>query len=108
MNTWAILAAITLTTVIGDYFIKMASLPHNGMATAYFPLGLFFYAVTGVGWFFMMRAHTLAAIGVFYSASTIILLAALGVVIFKEGFGMRDALGIALALASVVVMGSEG
>jgi drug/metabolite transporter (DMT)-like permease len=107
MNTWLILAALTLTTVIGDYFIKIASLPNNGMATAYFPVGLFFYAITGVGWFFMMRAHSLAAIGVLYSASTIILLAALGVLIFKESFGLRDALGIALALASVVVIGGK-
>jgi drug/metabolite transporter (DMT)-like permease len=103
MNIWVLLGLISLTTVVGDYFIKTATLPQNGMMTAYFALGLFFYSITGVGWFFVMRSHSLATVGVFYSASTIIL----GVLVFKEAFGMRDALGIALALASVVVIGSK-
>jgi drug/metabolite transporter (DMT)-like permease len=107
MNIWILLGLISLTTVVGDYFIKTSTLPQNGMMTASFALGLFFYSITGVGWFFVMRSHSLAAVGVFYSASTIIFLAALGVFVFKETFGMRDALGIALALASVVVIGSK-
>jgi drug/metabolite transporter (DMT)-like permease len=107
MNIWLLLCLISITTVIGDYFIKTATLPQHGMASAYFAFGLFFYSITGVGWFFVMRSHTLAKVGVFYSATTIIFLAALGVVIFKESFGIRDALGIALALASVAVIGSK-
>lgn len=107
MNSWLILAAITAFTVIGDYFIKMSSISAHGMVSAYFPLGLIFYGSTGIGWFFMMRSHSLAQIGVLYSAATLLLLAGLGVLVFKESFGLRDGIGIALALASVVVMGSK-
>jgi multidrug transporter EmrE-like cation transporter len=42
-----------------------------------------------------------------YSASTIILLAALGFFVFKEAFGLREVLGISLAIAAVVVMSHE-
>jgi drug/metabolite transporter (DMT)-like permease len=108
MNSWLILAAITVMTVIGDYFIKLSSIPDSGVASAYFPLGLVFYGSTGIGWFYMMRSHSLVQIGVYYSAATLVFLAGLGVLVFKEAFGGRDVLGIALALASVVVMGSKG
>jgi len=54
-----------------------------------------------------MRTHSLAMIGVLYSASTIVLLAALGVFVFKEPFGWREVLGLSLAVASVLVM-SQG
>lgn len=52
-----------------------------------------------------MRHHSLAMIGVLYSSATILLLALLGEVVFREAFGWRDALGIALAIAAVLVMG---
>ena len=51
-----------------------------------------------------MRSHLFSAIGVFYSAATILILAGLGVFVFKEAFGLREALGISLAIAAVVVV----
>ena len=54
-----------------------------------------------------MKSHSLAMIGVMYSASTIILLALLGYVVFKEAFGLRAAVGLTLAIAAVAVMSHE-
>ncbi len=65
------------------------------------------YGSPAIGWFFLMRSHSLAAIGVFYSAATIFLLAILGTVVFREPFGPREWLGLALAIAAVVVMSGE-
>ena len=59
---------------------------------------------TKLGWYFLMKSHSLAAIGVLYSASTILLLTALGYFVFKENIGLKDGLGITLAILSVVVM----
>ena len=107
MNSWLILVTITAMTVVGDYFIKLASLPHQGLTSAYFPLGMVLYGSTGLGWFYMMRSHSMSTVAVYYSAATLVLMAALGALVFKEGFGGRDAVGVGLALASVVVMGSK-
>lgn len=52
----------------------------------------------------LMKSHSLATISVMYSASTIILLALLGYVVFKEAFGWREAVGLTLAIAAVAVM----
>lgn len=76
----------------------------GGLATPGFLLGMVLHALPAIGWFFLMRSHSLAAIGVFYSASIILLLSALGTFVFREAFGARDALGLALAVASVIVM----
>ncbi len=107
MTSILILLTITALTLAGDYFIKLASLQTGGLTTAVFGAGIALYALPAVGWFFLMRSHSLAAIGVFYSAAVLILLAAMGALLFREPFGLRETLGVALAVASVVVMTHE-
>jgi drug/metabolite transporter (DMT)-like permease len=104
MSTITLLIVITLTTVTGDYLVKIASARPNGLTSHTFVLGALFYGLPAVGWFYMMRSHSMAFIGVAYSASTMLLLAALGVFVFRETFQLRDAVGIALAVLSVGVM----
>lgn len=55
-----------------------------------------------------MGSHDLAAIGVFYSASTILLLALHGVVYFGEAFGLRQLIGVSFAVAAVVIIEVKG
>lgn len=105
MQSAIILVVITLLTMAGDYYIKLASARPDGLLTAGFALGVVLYALPALGWFFLMRSHSLAAIGVFYSSATILLLAALGTLVFGEAFGLREGIGVTLAVAAVVVMG---
>jgi len=104
----AILAAIVALTVLGDFFIKVASDRPGAPWSMPFVLGAILYGMPARGWFDLMRTHSLAAIGVIYSASTILLLAALGTVAFGERLGGWEGLGIVLALASVVATGMAG
>ncbi len=104
MTSILILLTVTALTIAGDYFIKVASDRPDGLTTAVFAAGLALYALPAVGWFFLMRSHSLAAIGVFYSATILILLAGMGALIFKEAFGVKEGVGVTLAIASVVVM----
>lgn len=102
-----ILVAITLLTLLGDYFIKVASDTRDGLVTPRFFFGAVLYGLTAIGWFFLMKDHSLAAIGVMYSAATIMLLAGLGYFVFKEQLGFREMAGVALALASVALMSNS-
>ena len=104
MKTALILAAIILVTLIGDYLIKVASQKPSGLTTLTFLGGALLYALPAVGWFYLMKSHSLTAIGVFYSAATILILAGLGFFVFKEAFGLREALGVSLAIAAVIVV----
>ena len=74
------------------------------MATGWFAAGVVTYALLAVGWFMLMKSSTLATIAVMFTASTTMLLSALGYFAFKEQFGLREALGVSLAILSVVVM----
>ena len=104
MKSALTLALIILVTLVGDYLIKVASQKPSGLLTATFISGSMLYALSAIGWFYLMRSHSLAAIGVFYSAATIVILAGLGVFVFKEAFGLREVLGLSLAIAAVLVI----
>ncbi|WP_083194833.1 hypothetical protein [Pararhodobacter sp. CCB-MM2] len=106
MQTTAILVVITILTLIGDYSIKLASNHASGLKAPAFFIGALLYGIPAIGWFFLMRTHSLAEIGVFYSAATLILLAGLGFFVFREPLGWREILGLVLALAAVLVMQS--
>ena len=104
MKSAFILTLIILVTLVGDYLIKVASQKPNGLMTITFLGGVLLYALPAIGWFYLMRSHSLAAIGVFYSAATILILAGLGAFIFKEAFGLREFLGVSLAIAAVAII----
>lgn len=107
MNQLLILTAIIALTLAGDWCIKIASGADRGLLHPIFAAGAVLYAMPAIGWLFLMRSHSLAAIGVYYSAAVLILLAVMGHVVFREAFGLREAVGVSLAIASVVVMSHE-
>jgi small multidrug resistance pump len=97
-------ALATLVVIVGDYFIKTAADKSLPVTSWQFALGVFFYAASAVGWYWTMRHISLAQLGVAFSAFTILALCALGVVFFGERLYLREYLGIAAALLSVVLM----
>lgn len=107
MRTFLILSFIVILTLLGDYCIKIASGKPEGLLSKYFYFGALLYAIPAVGWFFLMKSHSLAVIGVLYSVSLIVMLALLGVVIFKEAIGLREVAGLTLAILAVVIIGQK-
>ncbi|RGP36658.1 hypothetical protein [Pseudotabrizicola alkalilacus] len=104
MTTLFWLALATLLTVFGDYLIKLATLSPQGLRSAQFALGALCYGTPAIAWYALMQTHSLAMVAVLYSTATLILLTLLGVFVFRESFGLRDGLGVSLALAAVLVM----
>ncbi len=107
VQTLLLLVAVSGLTFLGDWAIKLASERDAQPMSAVFILGATLYALPAVGWFYLMRSHSLATIGVLYSASTVLLLVALGVLVFREAFTWREALGVVLALSAVAVVGLQ-
>lgn len=90
--------------VVGDYFLKRASGSENPFVTRAFYVGFAVYASTAFGWLFVMRHLKLATISAVYSVSMILLLTAVGVVAFGEKLSTQEMLGLALAIASLVLL----
>ena len=99
-----IMAPITLTTIAGDYCVKTASGSEGNNSYLMLLAGALLYGISAIGWFVLMRTHSLAAIGVFYSASTIITLAALGHFAFNEPTNPTQMVALILAVSSVIIM----
>jgi small multidrug resistance pump len=90
--------------VVGDYFLKVASLSEKPLRSAAFYVGFAVYASTALGWLFAMRHLKLATISTLYSICIILLLTSLGVVVFHEKLNVMEIIGIVLALTSLVLL----
>ena len=85
-RTIAVLVTVAFSVigVVGDYFLKLASAREQPLRTGWFYLGFVLYASTAFGWVFVMRRLKLATISVLYSISMVLLLTAIGVVLFRD------------------------
>lgn len=106
-KTWvAVLVTVGFSALgaAGDYFLKLASGAANPFAGRAFYAGFAVYASTAFGWLFVMRHLKLATISAVYSVSMILLLTGVGAVAFGEKLSTREVVGLALAVASLVLL----
>src|SRR3954471_9421282 len=99
-----ITVAFTVVGVLGDYFLKLASAREQPLRSGWFYLGFALYASTAFGWVFVMRHLKLATISVLYSVSLVLLLTAIGGVLFRDSLNYFEVIGIVLAVASLVLL----
>jgi len=100
----AVTIAFSVIGVVGDYFLKLASTREQPLRTGWFYLGFVLYASTAFGWVFVMKYLKLATISVLYSVSMVLLLTAIGVLLFRESLNSFEVAGIILAMASLVLL----
>src|SRR5438067_9733390 len=105
-KTIAVLVTIAFSVigVLGDYFLKLASAREQPLRTSWFYLGFAVYASTAFGWVFVMKHLKLATISVLYSVSLVLLLTAIGVLLFQESLNYFEVIGIVLAVISLVLL----
>lgn len=106
-GSWlAVLVTIAFSAVgvVGDYFLKRASLSPHSLKTIWFYVGFAIYASTALGWVFVMKHLKLATIGVVYSISMILLLTGVGLVFFREPLTYYEIAGLAMAIGSLILL----
>jgi drug/metabolite transporter (DMT)-like permease len=96
--------AFSVVGVLGDYFLKLASREENSLRTPWFYIGFALYAATAFGWVFVMKHLKLGTISVLYSVSMVVLLTAVGVVVFRESLNAYEVLGLVLAIAALILL----
>jgi small multidrug resistance pump len=100
----AVTIAFSAVGVLGDYLLKLASSQPQPMKSRWFYLGFAVYASTAFGWVFVMRHMKLAAIGVVYSVTMILLLTAVGAVFFREPLNRFEIAGLIMAISSLFLL----
>ena len=97
----ATVLGLALLGVLADIAIKTASQTPRPLLSRWFVAGTAGYALTAVGWVFVLRHLKLGVVGGIYCISTMLLLAAAGALFFRETLRPSEVAGIALAVASV-------
>ena len=105
---FAVAAFMSGVGIVGDYFLKRASAAERPLTTRTFLLGLALYASTAFAWVYVMRHLKLATIGVIYSVCMILMLAGMGMFFFGESLSRTEMVGIALAIASILLLARVG
>jgi small multidrug resistance pump len=96
--------AFSVVGVVGDYFLKLGSREENSLRSPWFYAGFTLYASTAFGWVFVMKHLKLATISVLYSISMVVLLTAVGVVIFRESLNYYELAGLIMAIGSLILL----
>lgn len=106
----AVLLTVALSgiSVIADYFLKRASAEPDWFRSVHLYAGMLIYAVMCIGWVFVLRHIKLASVGAIYSVVLVILLAIVGVAVFKETLSLPEYIGLACAIAALVLLGGSG
>ena len=106
MRSLAILATagLSILAVIGDYFLKRASADGAPFRTRAFVVGFVIYASTAFGSVFVFRHLKLATSGGVYAVCLVLALTIVGLVGFRETLRTTEALGIAMAIGSLILL----
>ncbi len=99
-----IVVLMSVFGVLGDYFIKLSGHSQKYILVKWFILGLSVYSLSAFGWFFVMKHIKLSTLGVYYALTTVILLVAVGVFVFKETLNASEIIGVLLAVASLILL----
>lgn len=104
LKWFLIVMALELISVLGDYFIKKASLQRDLTGWKQLLIGGLIYGATAMGWFYVMRTFKLFTIGLIHSILAIALSVALSQLFFDEKITPRELIGIALGIASIILL----
>jgi len=96
--------AFSVVGVVGDYFLKLASAKDESLKSPAFYVGFVIYASTAFGWVFVMKHLKLQLSASVYCVSMVLLLAAIGVMAFKESLNGYEIAGLVMAVASLLLL----
>ena len=103
MTSQLVVVGMALFTVVGDYCLKRAS-QQASLVNGWLAGGCLIYGATALGWAWTMRHLKLATIGAVYSVSMVMLVALLGLLVFRETLNRTEVVGILCALVSIALL----
>ncbi|PIS39071.1 MAG: hypothetical protein COT34_00325 [Candidatus Nealsonbacteria bacterium CG08_land_8_20_14_0_20_43_11] len=96
--------SLCVLAVLGDSFIKQASLKIGFTGWKWLLAGMAVYFFGSMGWFFVLRKVKLFTAGVWYAVGSVVLVTLASVFIFKEKISLLEIFAIFLAIASLVIL----
>lgn len=98
-----IIFVFSAVTVLADVFIKKAA-DQNQLFSFNFVIGAFLYGVSAFGWFYAFRSLNMATVGGVYALATVILIAGVGIIFFREQLQIVEFAVLAVAVISIIAL----
>lgn len=95
---------LALMDVLGDFFIKEASLKTGYSGWILVLIGAVVYALTAWGVFFVFRKIKISTAGAVFSVTFVVFVTLLSVFYFKERINSLEIIAIFMAIASVMIL----
>ena len=99
---------MTILTIIGDYFIKKATLQTGIEGWKFLTIAAIVWASSVIGWFFVFKKMKVTSIAILYNVSGILLLTLVGIFIFKEKVSSIEIVGLLMAIGSLIILARFG
>jgi len=96
---------VALIETAADFFIKLSGSGKEYMNLKWFIPGFILYSLTAFIWFYAIKHEKLFTAGVFFAVFTVILLTLISVFYFKESMNVYEAIGIVMAIISLILLG---
>jgi multidrug transporter EmrE-like cation transporter len=107
-HDWKGLLLALIATVIGvsaDALLKLASAERAPFWNRWFLAGCVLSGGFAVVWVLLMQSMKIATAGVFYAATSALLLVAIGTVFFGERLTPSETTGVVMAACAVLLLG---
>jgi drug/metabolite transporter (DMT)-like permease len=104
LKTVLISIAMVIMGIIGDFFIKKASMFQSFTGWKLLVAGGLLYGLSAIGWFYVYRTTKVFTVGAIHSFGIIILSIILSLVIFKEKINSWEILGLLLGIISLSIL----
>ena len=99
---------MVIITIIGDYFIKKASLLQGLSGWKLILLGGLLYGISAIGWFWVYRTTKFFTVGAIHSFGIIIFTVLISLLIFKERINFWEAIGMTLGTIALIILIKNG
>lgn len=99
------IVGLSLVCVGADYLLKRAGESEHPLRSRAFLAGAALYGLTAFGWVYVLRHTKLATVGALYGVVVVIMLAVVGLVAFRESLSAPEYVGIACAVAALILLG---
>jgi small multidrug resistance pump len=99
-----VMLALSFIAVLADYCLKRASEIVLPIYSWHFLAGIGLYAGSAFGWVYALRSIKLATAGAIFSVTVVVLLAVIGTGVFREPLSNTELLGLACAVASLILL----
>jgi multidrug transporter EmrE-like cation transporter len=105
---WKGLVLALIASIVGvsaDALLKLASAERTPFWNRWFLLGCMLSGAFAIVWVLLMQNMKIATAGVFYAATSALLLVAIGTLFFGERLTPSETTGVVMAACAVVLLG---